>query len=357
MRNPRSTFGPLLLAGAIGFVGPPTLAQKSEFKVNQVKGEDSSHRGITQQQIENAEARIAVASAIVNRLDAEAKAVGRSSGWRQASLDSLLALSLSQLQRVEREAYRADSLMSVVAEVVDDPNVLGDPNQDLVYFPITPCRFADTRVVGGPINGFRGYDVALNGATYGGDAPCNPTAIFGVNESAIGNLAMNVTIVSPQIAPGFAAVKPTQLAPITSLVNWYATGPQVQAANAGIVTLDQGAAPEEFFVQTSAPVQVVLDLFGAFLAPNATPLQAVETTTLVNVVNSASWAFASPNCPAGYTLTGGGHNWNPTPNANVWIWQSSPDLAGNAWFCRGLNQSGSTIGVDCIGRCARVPGR
>lgn len=347
---------PLLLTALIALVAPVTLAERGAAQTHRGKPDEAAAKGVTPTQIENAEARIAVATAIVNRLETEAKALGRSSGWRRASLDSLLGLSLSQLHRVEQEAHGVDSLASVIAEIADDPQVFGDPNQDLVYFPVTPCRYADTRTVGGPINGFRGYDVAQNGATYGGDAPCNPTALFGVSEGAIGNLAMNVTIVSPAIAPGFAAVKPTTTAPITSLVNWYEAGPVVQSANQGIVTLDQGAATEEFFVQTSATVHVVLDIFGAFLAPHATPLQVVTTEASVSVSTGNSWDIITPICPAGFTLAGGGHDSNP-PATSIFIWQSSPHFGGTAWQCRGLNQSGGTISVTCTARCARVPGR
>ncbi len=346
--------GLVVLAAAISLSAPTAFAQRNSSGAGRVQADQAV---ITPEQMANAEARVAAARAIVARLEGEAKALGRAGGWRQASLESLLALSLSQLQQVDRQAHAAESLMAVIAEVAEDPNVLGDPGQDLVYFPITPCRYADTRNVGGPIDGFRGYDIAQNGATYGGDAPCNPTAIFGVNESAIGNLAMNVTIVTPQVAPGFAAVKPTTSAPITSLVNWYQAGPSVQSANQGIVTLDQGPAVEEFFVQTSAPVQVILDLFGAFLAPNATPLDAVTVQAATPITNGNSWAFTTAGCPAGYALTGGGHNWDPIPIVNVWNWQSSPNPANTAWFCRGVNNSGSTITVTCSSRCARVPGR
>jgi hypothetical protein len=79
---------------------------------------------------------------------------------------------------------------------------------------------------------------------------------------------MNVTIVDPSTSPGFLAIKPTAAAPTTSLINWYEAGPAVQAANQGIVTIDQDVpTAAEFVIVASGPVHVIVDIFGAFIAP------------------------------------------------------------------------------------------
>lgn len=72
---------------------------------------------------------------------------------------------------------------------------------DLVYKPISPCRFIDTRSVGGPINGTRSFNLNLTGATYGGQAACNPIALIG-SDILIGGFAANLTTSSPRILLG-----------------------------------------------------------------------------------------------------------------------------------------------------------
>src|SRR5438477_5788502 len=54
--------------------------------------------------------------------------------------------------------------------------VFGDTNQDLVFKPFVPCRYIDTRNVGGkvlPPAPPRGFDISQPGTVYGGAAECN----------------------------------------------------------------------------------------------------------------------------------------------------------------------------------------
>lgn len=310
---------------------------------------------LTQQQADNIQERIATTTRIVDRLEPEAKALGRASGWRQATIDALLSLSLSQLHQIEQQPLSPDSLPAAISSTASDPQVLGGPNSDLVYTPITPCRFSDTRIVGGKINGFRGYDLDNNGAVYGGSAACNPVTLFGVaNADAIPAVVMNVTLIDTTIAPGFVAVKPNAAAPISSLVNWYEVGPFVQNSNTGIATLEQDlAVADEFVVQTPAPVQVILDLSGVFLPPQATGLQQTFPTATASIP-SGQFGFAiSPACAAGYAMTGGQcSSSGPKPELNdLFI-----DVSGG-WYCGGRNTGGGAMTLTATGICSRVPGR
>ena len=318
---------------------------------------ESSERKITARQIENMEARVALATSLVARLAPEAKALGRASGWTQASLDALLALPLAQLQRVEQEAYSADRLQDAIRSAKAEGQLIGSPTEDLVYTPIPPCRYIDTRIVGGRFSGFRDYDLAENGGIYGGNASCDPTANFGVADDQIGALAMNLTILDPLQAAGFAAAKPTQAAPLTSLVNWYEVGPAVQAANLAVVTMDQTAAVPEFVLQTSAPVHTIVDIFGAFLAPEATALDVTTVSTQWSLLLQLQFDV-SATCPAGYAVTGGGFN-SVTGTGTVVPFQLSKDGANNAYRCRGISVSllPITASGTCEAICARTPGR
>jgi len=89
-------------------------------------------------------------------------------------------------------------------------------------------------------------------------------------------------------------------------------------------------------------------------------LQALDCTTVslvTPVLAGAAFNFESPPCAAGTTLTGGGSNVNLTlTSGNNWL-QSSPNLAGTAWTCRGINTTASNVNETCYARCCSVPGR
>jgi hypothetical protein len=314
-------------------------------------------KGLSSAQLENMQARIATATAIVNRFQAEAKAMGRASEWRQVTLNSLLSLKLSQLRRVEQQAFNADAIPSAISEAKADPTFLGEEDEDLVYTPLPPCRYIDTRIIGGRFFGFREYDLANDGSTYGGSATCDPTANFGVAQDEIGALAMNLTIIDPAIAPGFMAAKPTQNAPLSSLVNWYETGATVQAANMAIVPIDQSGAAPEFVLQTSAQVHAIVDILGAFLAPQASALEVVTVDQPWSLVAQLQFDVTAA-CPAGYTVTGGGFNANSALTLTVPL-QLTKNGASNGFRCRGISVTLLPITADgtCQAICARTPGR
>lgn len=309
---------------------------------------------ISAEQRENVRQRVALAMAILDQHEAEAKSLGLASGWRQSKLESLLTLSVNKLQALQKAAT-LDELMAAVTAASVEPQTLGSSSEDLVYKPIAPCRYVDTRFAGGPISPNRGFDLSLPGSTYGGLAACNPTVLFGVNENQFGGIAMNVTVVAPVVPAGYAAVKPTLASPVVSLVNWYTAGPGVSVANQGILTMDQSGALEEFFVETSSAVNVIIDIFGAFIAPEATALSVQSVQTPFSITSGAYSVLAT--CPAGYAITGGG--WNHNSGNFDGISQTQSSREGNGWRCRGwfTGPAGTTQAGYCEATCARTPGR
>ncbi|MGH9200645.1 MAG: hypothetical protein ACRD2A_05360, partial [Vicinamibacterales bacterium] len=354
----------LLTASAIALVSSTVGAQRSQparedGTTGLAPGRTPQAREISQRQLDRLEARIATANAIATRFEREARALGLTSDWRRATLETLLPLSFEDLRRVEQEAFNLDALANATravtmepanaprTTVTDDPSALGDLNRDLVYTPIAPCRFIDTRNAGGKIVDIRGFDVDLTGASYGGAGACNPISLLGVPFSDyIGALAINVTVfdTSTASAPGFVAVKPSAAAPTTSLLNWYEQGPTVQVANLGIVSLLQSfvqEVPNEFLVQTSGAVHIIVDIFGAFIMPQATALQTQHLFESVVVPHLAAGEIESPSCPANFTLTGGGCYTDQFGNV---LSLSYPGGGDNRWACRSHN----TSGVDSI---------
>ncbi len=360
MRSIRRLLGPaLLVAGVIALVSTTTTGAQKGRRAKHSRPDVAATarragpKKVTERQRENVQARIDLAMGIVNRFAAEAKARGLSEGWRQPVLETLLPLSVRALERVSQQAVSLQSLAASTAEAVaaDDSNVFGDENADLVYTPITPCRFIDTRFyVDGAINGIRPFDLDLTGASYGSSGACNPTALLGANGDSVGAIAANLTIVSPVNAPGFLAVKPTGAAAVSSLLNWYESGPNVQVANAGIFQTADGVS--NFVIQTSGSTHVIMDILGAFIEPEATALQRTVLENTVDIPNGDSGSSSSPPCPAGYALTGGGCG---TGDIGHQLENSEP--FDDEWFCYGNNKSGLESTLTAFAICSRVPGR
>jgi len=229
----------------------------------------------------------------------------------------------------------------------------GGLSTELVYIPLTPCRFIDTRNVGGPLAGTRGFDLDLTGSTYGGSAACDPSASVSNNANNIGAIAINVAIVSPTVAPGFIGARPAGATTTTALVNWYESGAAVQASNAGVVTTDQtGAANEiEFF---GSATQFIVDVFGVFAAPTATALDCIYGTRATSNIpaNGVANTFA-PACPVGYTKVDISCDASSFSNSVV-----SFDLDnGNSPYCAFRNTSAVVTTGAAQLRCCRIPGR
>lgn len=357
MFTSRRFLGSVVLVGVLALLATPLGAQRRHVPKSAPSPHDpvpAPARKLTQAQADNMQERIATTMRLVDRFEPEARALGRSSGWRQATTSALLSLSLAELRHVERDADNADALPAAISAASSDPNLLGDPSSDLVYTPITPCRFSDTRVVGGKIDGFRGYDLDIDGATYGGSAGCHPPTLFGVaTGDDVPAAIINVTLIDTTIAPGFVAIKPTAQAQISSLVNWYEVGESVQNSNTAIATMEQDLLiADEFVIQTPAPVQVILDIFGVFLPPQATGLEQTFPTNSVVVASGQFGSVTSPACPAGFSITGGQCS-APLDKPEL----TETKIESGGWFCGARNTGGGNLILTATAICSRVPGR
>lgn len=357
MLKSRRFLGSVVLFAAVALLATPLGAQRNQQSSKSGASGDPSRgrpRRLTPTQADNLQERIAATMRIVDRFEGEARALGRASGWRQATVDALLSLSLAELRQVEQSAVSADGLPAAISAANADPQLLGDPAEDLVYTPVNPCRFSDTRVIGGKITGFRGYDMDNNGAVYGGTAACHPPTIFGVaNADEVPAAVINVTLIDTTIAPGFVAIKPNALSTISSINNWYDVGQFVQNSNTAIASIEQDlAVADEFVIQTSAPVHVITDIFGVFLPPEATALEQAFPSASV-VIPSGQFGFVvTPACPAGFVITGG----------QCASSENKPELTdtkieSGGWYCGARNTGGGVLSVTATAICSRVPGR
>jgi hypothetical protein len=298
----------------------------------------------------------AIVAAIENGPDGSRVTVANVVWLREA----LYRLPLDKLQELGTPSTMAQAAQAI-ALYDGTPAKLGSTSNELVYYPITPCRYIDTRVVGGPLVNSRTYDLSLTGGAYGGSVGCDPKQAVGGNKDQIGALAMNVTIISPTSPIGFIGVRPAGDTAVTSFVNWYEQGSGVQMANAGLVPINQQPTPSadiEFF---GSPTQFIVDIFGVFAAPSATTLDCALGGLVSATVNPSTpnYQLFAPGCAAGYTTI--------SINCNV----SGGDYVGGHLTRSkgGVNAPGPT--ATCVGHyngatsatvtaqrlCCRVPGR
>ena len=271
--------------------------------------------------------------------------------------ESLYRLSLEQLHAIGTPSSFA-AAADALARVRDATPQLGASSVELVYYPVTPCRYIDTRFQGGPLAGTRTYDLAFTGGAFGGSIACDPKAAVGGNEDNIGALAINVAIVGPTAAPGFLGVRPAGGTTTTALVNWWEQGPNVQASNAGVVSTLQSqatAAEIEFF---GSPTQFIVDVFGVFAAPTATALDCTngtETNVVVDTANRDFNLFAAA-CPTGYAMV------SNSCQASGDFTGGNVVLAGQGTFtgdsnCFGYYAGTSSATIYNTPWCCRIPGR
>ena len=144
----------------------------------------------------------------------------------------------------------------------------------LEFYPLTPCRIADTRNATGPLGG-----PSLTGGGAGRAFPVQSNAC-GIPSTAKA-YSLNITAV-PHGSLGYLTTWPTgQAQPVVSTLN-SSTG--AVAANAALVPAGSGG---EISVFVSDTVDVILDVNGYFAAPatgglalyTATPCRVLDTRT------------------------------------------------------------------------------
>lgn len=223
---------------------------------------------------------------------------------------------------------------------------LGDPTQDLVYVPVTPCRILDTRVAGGPIpaNSFRDFDITdvVRFAGQGGDTSnCNVG-----DKGSFAAAALNITVVTPNVAGYITAFPYLASQPTAATMNYVAGDIRNSLA---IVRLDQSSAAYEFSVYSFAQTHLVADVVGYFREPEATALECV-TVSSAQIVGRSPLTIDSPLCPVGFAIISG------SCDSNMSIYQSITGQNSHkcsAWY---PGASASNFYVVSHARCCRIPG-
>jgi hypothetical protein len=242
-----------------------------------------------------------------------------------------------------------DQAITRLAKAQSDISVesLGSTANDLVFTPVTPCRIVDTRLAGGTIaaSSSRGFGVwGFSSYTFQGGSATN-CGLFSESPEAV---VLNVTVVGPGAA-GYATVYPANAAsrPNISSIN-YTTGAVV---NNTVVTPLGTLSANDMQIYTVAQAHYVVDIVGFYDAPHATALDTQKMEASYSLLAGASGGSFSPDCPATYTLTGGGCGTSATDGFVV---RSEP--SGTHWWCYAHAGAGATTAYSWA-QCSRVPGR
>ncbi len=231
------------------------------------------------------------------------------------------------------------------------PTSLGQPGSDLVYTPITPCRVADSRVVGGPIaaSGSRSFAVyTATDFTAQGGAASN----CGLPENASA-VTVKLTSVRPPADGFFTAFPFNEMQPLASSLN-YTAG--LISSDESHVRLCRPACPSGFSVFSFAQSDIVIDVTGYFIEPEATALECVVAQDSGNLDLLGGLQARSVNCPTGYSATGGGCG-GPL---GIGVSNSAPVLLAGSpvgWRCDLVGSLLSIISYQVNATCCRVPGR
>lgn len=231
------------------------------------------------------------------------------------------------------------------------PMSLGSPGSDLVYTPLNPCRIVDTRVVGGPItaNGTRSFKsyTTTDFTSQGGDASnCN----LPQNVSA---LSVKITSVLPSADGYFTAYPFDQAKPLASSLNY--VGGMI-LSDESHVRLCRPACPSEFNVYSYAQSEIVIDVTGYFIEPEATALDCTIAQESGSLALLGGLQTKFVNCPTDYTATGGGCG----GVLGVGISNSEPNVVAGqpvGWKCDLVGSLLSVLGYQVNATCCRVPGR
>lgn len=231
------------------------------------------------------------------------------------------------------------------------PMSLGSPGSDLVFTPINPCRIVDSRVVGGPIaanatRSFKGYTATDFTSQGGAPSNCN----LPQNASA---LVLKVAAVNPTHNGYFTAFPFDEARPLAASLNYTAN---MVLSDESTVRLCRPACPSEFNVYSFAQSEIVIDVTGYFIEPEATALDCTIAQESGSLALLSGLQTKDVQCPAGYTATGGGCG----GVLGIGVSNSQPLVISGqpvGWQCDLVGSLLSVLGYQVNATCCRVPGR
>jgi len=307
-----------------------------------------------------AQMRFSRAFALSSRFESSANAQGyANANWRGEFIANLMKLDDQELARVAatsdfaEAAYLARSGVLATASGAQAKS-LGTNASDLVYVPINPCRILDTRqgsgntILAGTTTTYV-YSATNPGAGACAVANAIPGGAFVPAAEAV-NVTIDETGITGFPAGAFLAIFPQAGALGSSFMNF---GPSQIIANAGVISINQSNG--QFSVKASATANVIIDVFGVFIPPQATALECLDTTKVTGTIaGSGNLTLLGAACPATYSPTGGGCFGGAGNSRSL---EEATFNVNGQWFCRWQDFSGASYELASSTHCCRIPGR
>lgn len=307
-----------------------------------------------------AQGKFSQALDVVRHFDATAQREGFSNNeWRRELLANLMQADEATRTNVAAagdltEAMDRSRSAARIAPATPT-NLIGSVTYDLVFIPITPCRILDTRA-GASLKAGVTYSYSYDSGNTGAGSCGVHSQIPGLPAFSPAAEAVNVTVdenAFSGFAPGsYLAVFPQGGALGSSFMNF---GPGQVLANAGVIALNAGNG--QFSLLSNANTNVIVDVYGVFMPPQATALDCMETTKVTGNMDSYGTISLTGNtCPASYTAVGGSCFGGGNAYRSV---EEAVMSANSQWVCRFHDSGGNTYPYELAAstRCCRVPGR
>lgn len=296
--------------------------------------------------------RMQLSGEIVRHVEADAKARGATEAWRIGLLSLMYNTPSASLRDIAAATTTLDQAQTMVQAALPKPasaalaKNLGSSSSSLVFTPLTPCRFIDTRNVGGVlINVPRQFNATAAGPAYGGAVGCQlPSAAVAI--------AANVTVTVAAGGPGFVTLRPAASNEVTSFLNWPIGGTS-GVANAGIIPLSFNGLFEAYAIGNTP--QLIVDVFGYFsaAADRDRSLACYQIRNPITIPGFSNNYYYSTACASGYQAVSA-YCWNQNVTG-VWMSASGVGIDGVTAFCGFINNSSPSANVTTGVQCCKVP--
>jgi hypothetical protein len=299
-------------------------------------------------------ARLALANSVIDQFRAEftndADGMKRLSQFA-AQVHSTPSSVLKAARFARNVADFAGQAEKLLAQPSNAKAQLGD-STNLVFYPVGPCRIADSRFSTAGIlsnNVTRTY-LNYSAPGQGGDGVCNIGPAAGFLSGTPGSIAMNIAATSIS-GTGNLNVRPVGSTTVTSSLNFQ---PGQDISNATVIKMTgTGGADFEIRPSVNGPgtIHVIIDLLGFYTTSQPAPLEC-NTTAFVTASSTTTGfkSLSAPACGAGFTRTAIFCSLSGLSGADM----QSSGFAGSD--CEWEQTTTANITRQAASRCCRVPG-
>ena len=239
------------------------------------------------------------------------------------------------------------------------------PFPALVYKPLEPCRIMDTRnatlvsgvqgpIVGGAVRQLPAFIAA--GADWGayGGASGSDCGLTNPPGASIHAIAIVISILNPNLDAYLGIGDVNDLGTVLSNVALNFT--RGQGLSTTYVVPRMVSSNLNFAMPPGLSAQLVFDVVGYFVVPDATALQCTTQSSAATTIaaSGGTGSATSSTCNAGYTLTSGSCD---STSSSMSLVLDRANVANTAWTCSATNRGIAVANLTATANCCRVAGR